>query len=215
MKAGREPESWVVEGIMTTMPAPSLGVGAEGQRLVNIATMGPIVDAGMTRFILRPFKTSTTYKNIHATDEGIFHVTDDALMLARAAIGRVRSEGLVPMRPAKVVRGMVLTGACRYFELRVQEMFSQEERATIVMAPVGGGTLRDYLGFNRAKHAVVEAAILATRLHLTGAPAVLEEYTRLQTAVERTGSVIEMQAMKELREYVETHAISVKQPRET
>ena len=53
----------------------------------NIAPMGPKVEADLRRFVLRPFKTATTYRNLKRHGEGVLHVTDDALMLARAAIG--------------------------------------------------------------------------------------------------------------------------------
>ena len=51
--------------------------------------MGPEVDPSlsMARFVLRPFYTSTTYHNLKARGEGVFHVTDDVLLLAQTAIG--------------------------------------------------------------------------------------------------------------------------------
>ncbi len=41
----------------------------------------------MRRFVLRPFRTSTTYRNLKAHGEGVLHITDDVLLLARTAIG--------------------------------------------------------------------------------------------------------------------------------
>ena len=49
--------------------------------------MGPIVDETMQTLVLRPFQTSTTYRNLKQTGCGVFHVTDDVLLLAQAAIG--------------------------------------------------------------------------------------------------------------------------------
>ena len=66
-------------------------------------------------------------------------------------------------RPADVVAGRILLDACRYYEFRVVELDDREDRTTIVAETVAQGRLRDFFGFNRAKHAVVEAAILATR----------------------------------------------------
>src|SRR5207247_2335615 len=84
---------------------------------MHLAPMGPRVDADMRRFLLRPFPTSETYQNLRAHPEGVLHVTDDALLLARAAIGRL--EGPPPHRPAAAVRGFVLSDACRAYEFRV------------------------------------------------------------------------------------------------
>ena len=190
----------ILEGIMTTVcPEPA---GASLARRVNIAPMGPIVDASVTELILRPFRTSTTYRNLKATGEGVFHVTDDVLLMARAAIGPVAPGDDLPVRPAERVTGLVLTGACRYHELRVVELDDRRERTRIVAHVIGGGRLRDFFGFNRARHAVLEAAILATRLHLTGAGPVLKEYERLQATIDKTGSEIEHESMAELWQFV-------------
>ena len=84
----------ILEGIVTT-------VGADGD--INIAPMGPLVDAAMEHLILRPFPTSQTYQNLLHHGEGVFHVTDDVLMLALAAIGPI--EPTPPMTHALEVEG--------------------------------------------------------------------------------------------------------------
>ncbi len=176
----------------------------EGQ--VNIAPMGPIVDAQMSKLILRPFTSSTTYRNLKATGEGVFHITDDVLLLARGAIGKVTAgdtESGAAIRPADKVAGVVLTGACRYYEFRVTSLDDSQQRTRIEVQVVGTQTLRPFIGFNRAKHAVLEAAILATRLHLTGTGPVLIEYERLASLVDKTGSQREHQAMAELKSFVD------------
>lgn len=186
----------IVEGLMTTLDAD----GA-----LNIAPMGPMVDEDFVTFTLRPFTSSTTYKNLKATGHGVFHVTDDALLIAQGAIGRLTehgSSGAIGLRPASKVNGVVLTASCRYHELVVESLDDSNERTTIVARAVHRETLRDFLGFCRAKHAVIEAAILATRLHLTGTSVVLEEYERLQVMVDKTGGADEHQAMLELKNHV-------------
>ncbi len=199
----RDPKSLILEGVMTTLPRPD----APGEE-ANIAPMGPIVDASLTHFVLRPFKSSTTYRNLKATGVGVFHVTDDVLLIARAAVGRVRAgQGLTVTRAAHVP-GVVLSDACRYHELRVTELDDAQERTRIVAQCVHRGVLREFLGFNRARHAVLEAAILATRLHLAGGQPVLQELDRLQVTIDKTGSDREQLAMTELRTYVQQHSVS-------
>jgi len=184
---------WIVEGIMTTLDEA-------GQ--MNIAPMGPMVNEDFSQFILRPFKTSTTYRNLKASGQGVFHVTDDALFIARAATDQLGLYEEVATTPATQIKGVVLTQACRFHELRVESLDDTQERTTIKLRCVHRQTLRDFFGFNRAKHAVIEAAILATRIHLTGALPVLTEYDRLQAMVDKTGGPDEHQAMRELRAYV-------------
>ena len=182
----------ILEGIVTT-------VAPEG--VLNIAPMGPRVGATMDRFSLRPFQTSQTYRNLRAHGEGVLHVTDDVLLLARAAVGELDPSPAV--EPAEHVRGYVLRDTCRYYEFRVVEIDDRTERVTIEANTVHCGRRRDFLGFNRAKHAVVEAAILATRVALLPAESIAEEYRRLAVLVEKTGGPAEHEAFRFLSAYVE------------
>ena len=186
---------------MTTLGPESSGTSL-AQR-VNIVPMGPIVDTDMTQFVLRPFRTSTTYRNLDRTREGVFHVTDDALLIAQAAVGRVTPDDHTPVRSAGRVSGLVLTDACRYYELKVVELDDRAQRTTIRAHVVTSVRLRDFFGFNRARHAVLEAAILATRVHLTTVASVLKEFDRLAVVVDKTGAQREHQAMALLYDFIE------------
>lgn len=199
-----ESNQWILEGVMTSL-CPGLS-GASLLGRVNIAPMGPIVDADMQQFVLRPFVTSTTFHNLKVTRQGVFHVVDDVLLLARAAIGKIKATVDVQVEPASQVEGLILTNACRYYELQVVDLCDQQERTAIKARVVAARTLRDFVGFNRARHAVLEAAILATRVHLTGSEMVLLELERLQVMIDKTGSDREHQAMDLLRDHVRSKA---------
>ena len=165
----------ILEGIVTTL-APD--------GTLNVAPMGPKLGRDPRRFTLRPYRTSTTYRNLKATGEGVLHVTDDVLLLARAAIGILPAP---PTRPSERVRGRVLETTGRYLEFRVVNLDDRAERTTIVIESVAEGDLGPLFGLNRAKHAVVEAAILATRLDFLPTSEVLAEYSRLAVLVDKTG----------------------------
>ena len=72
------------------------------------------------------------------------------------------------------------------------------------MPVVHRGMRREFLGFNRARHAVLEAAILATRTHLLPADQIRAEFARLQVIVDKTAGPREREAMALLSEYVRT-----------
>lgn len=186
----------ILESIVTTV-----GPGGE----LNVAPMGPVVDEGLTRFRLRPFQTSTTFRNLQAHPEGVIHVVDDVLLIARGAIGALAEP---PTRPAEVVRGRVLQDACRSFEFRVVSCDASQPRSEIAVEIVHTATHRDFWGFNRAKHAVLEAAILATRLHLLPAEEIQAEFRRLEAPVEKTAGPRELEAFALLQEYVARHLAS-------
>jgi uncharacterized protein len=181
----------ILEGIVTTM-------NADGT--VNISPMGPIVDAGITRLELRPFQTSTTFQNLRRTRQGVFHVTDDVELLARAAVSRLET----PPRMIRSVRvdGWILADACRWHAFEVRELDESTERARLVAEVVDAGRARDFFGFNRAKHAVVEAAILATRVHFLPQEEILADLVRLNVLIEKTGGAQERRAFDFLEGYV-------------
>jgi hypothetical protein len=181
----------ILEGIVTT-------ISPDGS--VNIAPMGPQVGPTFERFVLRPFRTAQTYRNLKAHGEGVLHVTDDVLLLARAALGPV--EPLPTMFAACRVHGMVLQDSCRYYEFRVVAVDDREERTRLEAEVLHLGRLRDFFGFNRAKHAVVEAAILATRTDFLPLTQIEAEYRKLAVLVDKTGGDQEHEAFALLRNHV-------------
>jgi hypothetical protein len=181
----------ILEGIVTTL-------NPDGA--VHIAPMGPDIDEQSACLVLMPFQTSQTYQNLARHPEGILHVTDDALLLAQAAIGAV--DPMPAIAPAKHVQGFYLLGCCRYLEFRIEASDSSRPRARMEARILRQERIRDFFGFNRGKHAVVEAAILATRLHLFPLEEVAREFDRLEVLVKKTGGSAEHQAFAILRAHL-------------
>lgn len=181
----------ILEGIVTTL-------NDDGGP--KISPMGPIVEPSMERLTLRPYRTSTTYRNLKRSGQGVFHVTDDVELFARAAIGALETRPA--LLPATGVEGVILADACRWYAFRVTGLDDRQERTTIECHVVDRGWLRDFLGFNRAKHAVLEAAILATRIGLLPPRQIQEDYQRLKILVEKTAGAQERRAFELLEAYV-------------
>jgi hypothetical protein len=166
---------------------------------INVAPMGPIVDETMTTLLLRPFQTSQTYRNLKLQPSGVFHVTDDVLLIARAALGKL--DTTPPTFPATHVDGVVLADCCRWYEFVVEAFDEAQERTSLTARVVHIGRIRDFFGFNRAKHAVLEAAILATRLHLLPREDIERQLAALRSPLEKTAGRHEREAF----ELVERH----------
>jgi hypothetical protein len=183
----------ILEGLLTT-------IDADGSP--HLAPMGPHVNgADFPTFVLRPFPLSQTCQNLLRERQGVLHVTDDALLIARAAVGEVSP--LPPMRSATSIAGHVLVDCHRYFEFRVTDVDSSEERVRLTARVLFAGRgQREWFGFNRARHAVVEAAILATRVHLLPREQIEAELRVLAAIVQKTGGADEQAAMRLLREHV-------------
>jgi len=163
--------------------------------------MGTLVDDGITQFVLRPYKSSKTYANLKRTRQGVLHVTDDVELLARAAVKRL--DPLPSLAKAKKVDGLVIVDACRWYEFEVTSLEDLAQRTTVACTVVAKGRIRDFFGFCRAKHAVVEAAILATRLEFLSADQVRDELRRLAVLIDKTAGPRERKAFDLLGEYVE------------
>lgn len=181
----------ILEGIVTSL-------NAAGE--LNIAPMGPIVDESLTWLHLRPFQTSQTFRNLQQRPHGVFHVVDDVLLLAKAAIGKL--DTIPETFAAEKVTGRVLASACRWYEFEFESLDTTHDRTDIRARVVHVGRLRDFFGFNRAKHAVLEAAILATRLHLLPRDEVERQLAALRSPVEKTAGPQELAAFQLVCDHV-------------
>jgi hypothetical protein len=177
----------IVETIVTSLDAK----GA-----VNCAPMG--VEWGDDSIVLKPFLETATYRNLTATRAAVVNLTDDVLLFAQAAI----SSPVYATVPAQVVRGVVLFDCCSWREVEVRSVDSTPPRSRIETAVVHRGMRREFIGFNRARHAVLEAAIYATRLHLLPRTFIDSELERLQVIVDKTAGPREVEAMKLLTDHV-------------
>jgi hypothetical protein len=178
--------------ILETLVATLDAVG-----LPNVAPMGIGLEGDTV--ILRPFRGAVTWRNLEATGCGVVQFTDNVLLFARSAL----ASEVPPHRPAEVVRGIVLDDAAHWREFEVGSRDLAGERATFRARVVARGRRRDLLVFNRAQHAVIEATILATRIHLTGVGPVLEEIARLRPLVDKTGGPREREAFAFVTDAVE------------
>ncbi len=169
--------------------------------VVNIAPMGPRVNPELTEFCLRPFKGSKTYDNLLATRRAVIHVTDDCQMYASSITGTLSPPAMKSLHEGK---WWVIENACRYFAIEVTHWQEDSQRAELDCRIVDSGELRPFFGFNRAKHAVIETAILATRIHLLDHNMIRAELSRLGVWVEKTAGHAEHAAFAQLSEFIQT-----------
>jgi hypothetical protein len=170
----------IIETVVTTInPDDSVNCGAMG------------VEWGEQRIVIKPFRGTRTLRNLRATGAAVVNLTDDILLFSQAALGDPHP----PTRPAASVAGAVLADACSWREVRVEAIDDGDRRAHVSTVVVGGGAGREFLGLNRARHAVLEASILASRVRLLPAEAIRAELRRLQVLVDKTGGPLEREAM--------------------
>lgn len=178
----------IIETIVTTL-------SEQGE--TNFAPMG--VTIGNGEIVIRPYTDSATCRNLAATGAAVVNLTDAIRLFAESAV----SNPQFPTFAAESVKGVVLADACSYYECRVADADTTSERATFHCTILKKGILREFIGFNRARNAILEAAILATRVRFLGVTQVCEEYHRLAEIVQKTGGEQEVQTMQYLQDYVE------------
>jgi uncharacterized protein len=167
----------------------------------NFAAMGVVW--GEERLVIRPYVDTRTFRNLVRAREAVVNVTDDVLVFAKSALSRER----FPSRPATRVRGAILADACHWREVVVEEVAVPEGsggggRADVTARVVAGAVSRPFAGLCRAKHAVVEASIIASRLRRLPRDEVLRELDRLEPLVDKTGGPAEREAMAYVRAHV-------------
>ncbi len=181
-------EGWpvIIEGILTT----DAGDGP------HLATMGPVVDRELAQWVLRPYPTSTTCGLLKQNPKCTFHVIDDVLLMAQLVVRKL------PAVACRRWRGhWILESACRWYALEAVQ-WTDGHPCEVRCEVVERRSLRDFWGWNRAKHAVLEAAILCTRLHLLDRQQVADDLRRLEVPVNKTGGKQELAAWQLLDEYV-------------
>jgi uncharacterized protein len=165
---------------------------------VNCAAMG--VEWGEQQIVIKPFRGTRTLRNLRATEVAVVNLTDDMLLFSEAALGDPHP----PTRPAAGVEGAVLDDACSWREVRVEGIDDSGPRARVDTVVVGSGSGREFLGLNRARHAVLEASILASRVRLLPAEHIWAELNRLQGLVDKTAGPLEREAMAYVTRHVRT-----------
>jgi uncharacterized protein len=183
----RLPGPVIVETVTTT-------INPDGT--VNCAAMG--VEWGDETIVIKPYLSTRTLRNLRATGAAVVNLTDDILLFTEAALGDPQP----PTRPTVTIDGAVLADACSWREVTVEAIDASGPRARVTTHVVGGGAGREFIGFNRARHAVLEASIIASRARMLPAEEIRAELERLQVLVDKTAGPREREAMELVRRHV-------------
>lgn len=181
----------IIETIVTTLDPAGV---------VNVAPMGVDWHDG-DRLVVKPFLDTTTFRNLRDTRSAVVNLTDDVRVFVRAALLNVQA----PTIPATVVRGAVLAVACSWREVEVTAIDDTPPRSRIDTRVVHRGQRAEFLGFNRARHAVLEATILATRVHLIPHAEIRTQIDALAVLVQKTAGPREQEAWALVSDYVREH----------
>ena len=171
-------------------------VSAAGR--VHIAPLG-VIAAG-EGWIIAPFRPSTTLDNLVASPFAVLNHVDDVRIFAGCLTGR-RDWPLVNDAGA-VAR---LAACVAHEELAVERVSEDEQRPRFHCRVTRRVTHGAFAGHNRAKSAVIEACILASRLHMLARDKVLAEMAYLQIAISKTAGPAEEEAWGWVKAKIDAH----------
>ncbi len=155
---------------------------------VHIAPFGITEDeAGL---VIAPLRPSTTLDNLLATRCAVINLTDDVRIFA----GCLTERRDWPTKPARVVAGRVLDAALSHREVRVASIEEDPLRPRFRLEVVHEDTHAPFRGFNRAQAAVIEAAILVSRLPMLPPEKIESEIAYLIIAIDKTAGEREREA---------------------
>ena len=151
--------------------------------------------------LLSPFVPSRTLENLRRDGYAVLNLTDDVSVIAACLTGRNCWRTVA----TGVVRGWRLAHALAHRELAVVDYNDDPVRPEFVLETRHAETHAAFSGFNRAQAAVLEAAILLTRLDWLDPGKVLCEMRYLRIAVEKTAGPLEERAWQWITEAIQAH----------
>jgi hypothetical protein len=172
-------------------------ISADGR--VHIAPLGLIADGD--GWIIAPFRPSTTLDNLNDVPFAVANHTDDVRVFAGCLTGRHDW----PTMASEQVPVPRLAAALAHTELAVLRVADDAERPRLHCGVLRRVSHAPFEGFNRAQAAVIEAAILVSRLHFLPREKVERELAYLQIAVGKTAGPAEQEAWDWLTERVRAH----------
>ncbi len=180
----------IFETIVTT-------VGAGGKP--HIAPIG--VHRRGKLYIIAPFRPSTTLTNVEAGKSAVINCTDDVRIFAGCLTGRHEW----PTQAAERITGVRLAGALAHIEVSLESIEADELRPRLICRAVHHVTHAPFQGFNRAQAAVIEAAILISRLKMLPPEKIESEINYLRVSVDKTAGDAEREAWGWLMEKLHAH----------
>jgi len=151
--------------------------------------------------IISPYKPSTTLENILATENAVLSLTDDVRVFSGALTGRKAWN----LKATENVHGFRLEHTLAHKELKLVKVEDDELRPQLYLEVVYEAQHAPFQGFNRAQAAVIELAVLVSRLKRLPMEKIQQEMDYLRIAIDKTAGERELEAWSWLTEAVSNH----------
>lgn len=151
--------------------------------------------------VISPFKPSKTLENILATGHAVVNLTDDVRVFA----GSLADKPMADLTAATQVNGVRLTEVLAHKELKLVRCEDDDVRPQLYLEIIYEAQHKPFQGFNRAQAAVIELAVLVSRLKRLPLEKICQELDYLTIAIHKTAGPRELEAWGWLIEIVENH----------
>lgn len=165
----------------------------------HIAPLGLIEEGD--NWIAAPFRPSTTLANLERGGKLTASFTDDARVFAGLVVG----ERDFPLTDIEGWPAPRLSCALAHAELEVARIEEDEIRPRFFCRVRRTESHRPFLGMNRARAAVLEAAILVTRLGRLSREKIESEIAYLRIAIDKTAGDPEREAWDKVMTKIAAH----------
>lgn len=175
-----------------------------------ISTIDTLGNAHVTPFgismhddlvVISPYKPSTTLDNILATEHAVMNLTDDVRVFA----GVLTKRQAWTLLPSSKVTGFRLADTLAHKELKLVKVIDDALRPQLFMEVLHAEQHQAFNGFNRAQAAVIELAVLVSRLTRLPMEQIKQDITYHTIAIEKTAGARELEAWGWLMEAVTNH----------
>ncbi len=151
--------------------------------------------------VISPYKPSKTLANILETKSATMNLTDDVRVFA----GALTQRQPWTLLPTNTIKGLRLEGCLAHVELKLVDVREDAERPQLLMQQLESHHYSGFKGFNRAQAAVIELAVLASRLHFLPPEKIQSELDYLQIAIDKTAGDREITAWNWLTEKIKQY----------
>ena len=181
---------FIRESIITTLHEDGSG---------HIAPMG-VHEVG-DHLMLAPFKPSATLNNLLRNGSATINYTDDVRIFAGCITGRRDWS----TDQTDKIKGARLTDCLAHTEVEINRHEDDELRPRFYCKPVHEVIHKPFHGFNRAQSAVIELAILVSRLDMLADDKINSEIKYLEIGLNKTAGDKELEAWSWLINKINEH----------
>ena len=163
---------------------------------VNFSPFG--IKKNKNQIYISPYIPSRTLLNLKSTKCAVVNYTDNTSFFVDCIIGNKKFK----KKKCKNFSGFFLEDCFGYEQVKVKKIIKNKLRPTFVCEIDKSFHIKNYEGHNRAKASIIEACILASRVHLLGKKKIFNELNYLSIAVEKTAGSLEKKSWNKILNYI-------------